>query len=229
MSPASVVFDETTSAKPMRLVLALLLAMPLFGAGYVVEQTIRWTNHIDGLLNGLFHMAFFGIASTIYLIPWALIVHFSYRKRASQARRTLWMLGPSILMSLLVLSGLFTDPPTPQNRFRNFAKTELPTEMSDLTAYFRGGGVSDYGDTYYFKTSSAEIERLIREMKLEEDEYFSKQESPHSFIKVLPGCPDYAEWVGAKKYEGWDDRNHWFYHLITDSAKSQAYIFVGCT
>ena len=220
---------EARDARPMPLVAALLLSLPLFGAGYAVDQTIRWTNHMDGLLNGLFHMAFCGIASAVYMIPWALIVHFSYRKRASQARRTLWMLGPSILMSLLAISSLFTNPPTPQNRFRNFAKIDLPTEMSDLATHFRGGGVSDYGDTYYFKTSSAEIDRLISKMKLEEDEYFSEQEAPHSFITVLPGCPDYAEWKGAKRYKGWDDREHWFYHLITDSAKTQAYIFVGCT
>ena len=219
---------EARDARPMPLVAALLLSLPLFGAGYAVDQTIRWTNHMDGLLNGLFHMAFFGIASAIYLIPWALIVHFSYRKRESQARRTLWMLGPSILMNLVVISGLFTNPPTPQNRFRNFTKTELPAGLSDLKANFAGGGVADFRDTYYFKTSTAEIERLINEMKLEEDEHFSKRKSTHPFIKVLPGCPDYAEWEGAKRYGGWDDREHWFYHLITDSAKSQAYIFVGC-
>lgn len=220
--------EEVDPAKPMRLVSAFLLSLPLFGAGYVAAQTIRWTNHVDGLLNGLFHMAFFCLAVPIYLIPWALIVHFCYRKRASQARRTLWMLGPSLLMSLLAIAGLFIDPPTPHQRFKRFTKTELPTNISDLRTNFRGGGVSDYGDTYYFKTSSAEIDRLIHEMKLEEDEYHSQQESPDSFIKVLPDSPDYRKWVGGKKFVAWDDRKRWFYHLITDSAKTQAYIFVGC-
>lgn len=221
--------DEVSkTSNPVPLVAALLLSLPLFGVGYMVEQTIRWTDHMDGLLSGLVHLAFFSVGSAIYLIPWAMIVHFSYRKRPSQAHRTLWMLGPSLLMCLVALISLLANPPTPRNRFRNFTKTELPTRLFDLKTNFSGGGMADYGDTYYFKTSSAEIERLIREMKLEGDESFAERGSP-SFIKVLPGCPDYRKWVGAKKYTAWDDRQHWFYHLITDSAKTQAYIFVGCT
>lgn len=212
----------------MPLVLAFLLSLPLFGTGYMIGQTIRWTNHIDGLLNGLFHMAILGVGSVIYLIPWALIVHFSFRRRASQRRRTLWMLGPSIVMSLLSLYSLFADPPTARQRFSKFAKTELPVTLSDLKTNFTGGGLADYGDTYYFKTSSAEIDRLIREMKLEEDKYYSQQKSPYSIIKVLPDSPDYRKWVGAKKFTAWDDRKRWFYHLITDATKTQAYVFVGC-
>lgn len=195
----------------------------------MIEQAIRWTNHLEGLFSGLIHLAYFSLGAAIYLIPWALIVHFSFRKRASQKRRTLWMLGPSILMCLLSISSLITNPPTAQNRFRAFTKAELPTNLNDLKTHFSGGGFADYGDTYYFKTSSTEIDRLIHEMKLEEDKYYSAEESSYSMMKALPNCPDYGKWVGAKKYTGWDDREHWFYHLIADSSKTQAYIFVGCT
>lgn len=213
----------------MRMVYALLLSLPLFSVGYMIEQTIRWTNHLEGFMSGLIHLALFSIGAAIYLIPWALIVHFSFRKRANQRRRTLWMLGPSILMSLLSIVSLITNPPNAEQRFLRFSKTELPANLSDLKTDFSGGGFADYGDTYYFKTSSAEIDRLIREMKLEEDEYYSQQEFPDSFIKVLPDSPDYRKWVGGKKFVAWDDRQHWFYHLITDATKTQAYIFVGCT
>jgi hypothetical protein len=224
-SEAAIDFDR---AKPMPLVLALLLSLPLFGVGYVIVQTIRWTNHLDGFMSGLIHLVFFSVGAAIYLIPWALIVHFSFRKRANQRRRTLWMLGPSVLMCLLSLSSLATNPPTAEQRFRRFAKTELPGGISDLRTNFSGGGLADYGDTYYFKTSSAEIDRLIREMELEEDKYYSQQKSPYSIIKVLPDSPDYRKWVGAKKFTAWDDRKRWFYHLITDATKTQVYVFVGC-
>lgn len=228
MNPETDDLEALDPTKPMRLVYALLLSLPLFGVGFVVEQTIRLTNHMDGLLNGLFHMAFFCLAAPIYLIPWALIVHFCYRKRASQARRTMWMLGLSVVMSLLPIAGLFIDPPTLQNRFKRFTKTELPTDISDLRTNFRGGGLSDYGDTYYFKTSSAQIDRFIREMKPEEDKYYSQQKSLYSIIKALPDSPDYRKWVGAKKFTAWDDRKCWFYHLITDATKTQAYVIVCC-
>lgn len=229
MNLESAALEKMEPAKPMRLVYALLLSLPLFGVGYVIEQAIRWSNHLEGLISGLVHLVYLCLAAPIYLIPWALIVHFSFRKRAKQKRRTLWMLGPSILMCLLSISSLVTNPPNAEQRFRKFAKTELPASLSDLKTHFSGGGMADYGDTYYFKTSSTEIDRLIREMKLEEDESYSQQESPYSIIKVLADSPDYREWVGAKKFVAWDDRKHWFYHLITDASKTQAYIFVGCT
>ncbi len=211
----------------MPLVVAFLLSLPLFGAGYAVEQTIRWTNHWDGLRNGLFHMAVFCVAAAIYLIPWALIVHFCYRKRTSQKRRTLWMLGPSILMCLLSLFSLLSSPPTPERRFERLAKAEFPRQVEDLKTRFTGGGLTDFGDTYYFKTTSTEIDRLIREMKLTEDESF--ENSSYSGWARLPGSPSYEDWKGAKQYKWSDSRDHWFSSLITDSGKTQAYIFIGCT
>ena len=219
----------TEDAKPLPLVAALLLSLPLFGAGYAVEETFRWTNHWDGLRNGLFHMAVFSIASAIYLIPWALIIHFCYRKRTSKKRRTLWMLGPSILMCLLSLYSLLASPQTPQHRFKKFAKCELPAKLSELNTSFTGGGFVDYGDTYYFKTSSAEIDRLIREMKMTEDKSFDNSESAYSIFEPLPGSPNFRNWKGAKRYEWSDSRDHWFSRLVTDAEKTQTYIFVGCT
>jgi hypothetical protein len=220
---------EPEEKKPMHFVLAFLLTLPLAGAGYVVDQAVRWTDHLQGLVNGLFHMLFLSMAWPIYMLPWCLAVYFSYRKRKSKKNRTLWIMGPAMLMSLFTLGMLVFQPPSAARRFESFTKTKLPENLTDLETHFSGGGIADYGDTYYFKTSSAEIDRLIREMKLEEDKYYSAEESSYSMIKALPNCPDYGKWVGAKKYTGWDDREHWFYHLIADSSKTQAYIFVGCT
>lgn len=205
---------------------AYLVSLPLFGVGYVIDQTVRWTDHLTGLYNGLFHMAFFGMAWGVYMIPWILIVYFCYRKRETQARRTLWIIGPSVLVSLITLSGLVTNPPTPEGRFKQFAGSELPTDLRDLKTHFKGGGIYDYGDSYYFKTSSAEIERLITEMKLEKSDYFNPRSSVRRWYVEMP---DIRKWDGPERYERWPDHSNWFYYLITDSAKTQAYIFVGCT
>jgi len=228
MDSETVALEEVDSAKPMRLVYALLLSFPLFGAGYVIEQTIRWTNHLDGLMSGLIHLIFFSIASPIYLIPWALIVHFSFRKRTNQKRRTLWMFGPSILMCLLSIVSLVTNPPTPSHRFKQLAKADLPAKMESLNYYFSGGGLADYHDTYYFKTSSAEIDRLIREMGLEEDEFYGDRSTSHTIISPLPGSPDFKKWPEHIQFRGGRDEGSWHYYLITDKLKTQVYINVGC-
>ena len=215
-------------AKPMRLVYALLLSLPLFGVGYMIEQAIRWTNHFDGLMVGLVHLAFFCLAAPIYLIPWALIVHFSFRKRTNQKRRTLWMLGPSILMCLLSISSLVTNPPTPWHRFKQLAKADLPAKMESLNFHFSGGGLADYHDTYYFKTSPTEVDRLIREMRLEEDEFYGDSSTSHTIIGPLPGSPDFKKWLEHKQFRGGRDEGSWHYYLITDKLKTQVYINVGC-
>jgi hypothetical protein len=228
MSLESELAEDVDPAKPMRLVYALLLSLPLFGAGFVIEQTIRWTNHLDGLMSGLIHLIFFSIGAAIYLIPWALIVHFSFRKRANQKRRTLWMLGPSILMCLLSISSLVTNPPTPRHRFKQLAKADLPAKMESLNYHFSGGGLADYHDTYYFKTSPTEVDRLIREMGLEEDEFYGDQSTSHTIISPLPGSPDFKKWPGHMQFRGGRDEGSWHYYLITDKLKTQVYINVGC-
>jgi hypothetical protein len=89
--------------------------------------------------------------------------------------------------------------------------------------------MADYGDTYYFITSPSEVERLVRDMGLEENEFYTAGSMEHTGFPPLPGCPDYNEWEGAKQFKGWDDKQHWFYYLITDSTRKHVYVMVGCT
>jgi hypothetical protein len=220
---------EPEQKKPMHFVLAFLLSLPLANAGYVVDQAVRWTDHLQGLMNGLFHMLFLSMAMPIYMLPWCLAVYFSYRKRKSKRYRTLWIMGPSTLMSLFTLGMLVFQPPSAARRFESFTKTKLPENLTDLETHFSGGGIADYGDTYYFKTSSAEIDRLIREMKLEEDKSYRDDGTSHTIIRPLPSSPDFRKWPGRKQYRGGRDNDHWFYSLITDKDNSQVYIDVGCT
>lgn len=217
------------TAKPMHFGLAVFLSLPIAGLGFVISQTVRWSDHLAGFVNGLFHLVFMSLVWPIYMIPWCLAVWFSYRKRESKRHRTLWILGPAMILSFVVVVGLVIDPPSPEKRFVAFTKTRLPSNHTDLEAHFSGGGMADYGDTYYFKTTPSEIDRLIREMEMEEDKLFGNDETSYSVIKPLPGSPNFKTWKGARQYQWMDEKLHWFSYMITDAAKTQAYIFVGCT
>ena len=138
------------------------------------------------------------------------------------------MFGPSILMCLLSISSLVTNLPTPKYRFKQLAKADLPANLESLNYRFSGGGLSDYSDTYYFKTSSAEIDRLIREMGLEEDEFYGDSSTSHTIISPLPGSPDFKKWLEHKQFRGGRDEGSWHYYLITNKLKTQVYINVGC-
>jgi len=216
-------------AKPMHFGGALALSLVIFNSGFVISQALHWTNHFLGLLNGLFQMIFFSFGWCMFFLPWSLGVLYCFGKKVDQRRRTQWILAPAWLVLILMMGVLAFDFPTVEKRFERFAKVDFPSKVQDLNTNFMGGGFMDYSDTYYFKASPSEIERIIREMDLEEDKYFSDPATSGTPVRPLPGSPNFKNWDGAQQYEGWDERKHWFYYLITDSAKTQAYIFVGCT
>lgn len=215
--------------QPMHFAAALLLSFVIFNAGYVISQTFRWSDHIAGLINGLIHSMFFVFGWAMIFIPWSIAVLVSYRKRQDKRRRTLWILAPAWVVFIIFIVGLVFDYPTPKKRFERMAEVDFPSQVEGLQTEFTGGGVADYGDTYYFKTTSAEIERIIREKGMSLDQSFAMDGISSTLIKPLTGCPDFKDWEDAKQYQWMDGNLHWFMYLITDASKTQAYVFVGCT
>jgi hypothetical protein len=220
--------EPTQDTKRLHFGLLLLISFALFNLGYIVDQTVRWSDHAQGFFNGVVHILFFGIAWCFYLLRWSLVVFALYRWRGWKHHRTQWVLAPAVLVLLVMIGGLLFQPPTPSRRFKNFAKTELPPNAQNLHYHFSGGGVADYGDTYYFETTPEEVGRIIGEMRLDEDESYGREGLTHSNVSRLPGCPDFSTWEGAKQYKGWDDKQHWFYYLITDGTRTKVYMMVGC-
>ena len=209
--------------------LLLLISFALFNLGYIVDQTFRWSDHVQGFVNGIIHILFFGIAWCFYLLPWSLIVFGLYRWRGWERFRAQWVLAPAVLVLLATIGGLIFQPPSPARRFKNFAKIELPLNTRNLHYHFTGGGIADYGDTYYFETTPEEVDRLIDEMGLQEDEFYGRPGVSYTPVSPLPNWPDFSTWDGARQYRGGDDRDHWFYYLITDVTRTKVYMLIGCT
>ncbi|RYD68087.1 MAG: hypothetical protein EOP83_01490 [Verrucomicrobiaceae bacterium] len=220
--------DAQQNPRRMHFGLLLLISFALFNLGYIVDQTVRWSNHVQGLVNGAIHIFVFGIAWCFYLLPWSLAIFALYRWRKWKRFRTQWVLGPAVLALITSIGGLLFQPATPSRRFKNLAKTELPSNAQNLRYHFEGGGIADYNDTYYFETTPDEIERIIADMGLSEDRLFGSEGLRHTPISPLPSGPDFWTWEGAKQYQGWDQNQHWFYYMITDASHTRAYVLVGC-
>lgn len=171
----------------------------------------------------------FGIAWGIFLLPWSLLVFVLYRWRKWKRFRTCWVLAPAVLVLIASVAGLIVRPSMPQSRFKNFAKTDLPTDARNLRYHFSGGGFADYVDTYYFETTPQEVGRLIRDLSLEPDEVFGFEGTYFTPVKPMPGWPDFSTWEGAKQFKGWDFKRQWYYYLITDSSKTHIYLQISCT
>ena len=222
--------EKTPPPKRLHYALLMLFSFLAFPVGYAIDQSFRWTDHWDGFLSGLIQGGILGIPwCLIYVLPWSLIIFGLYRWRRWQRFRTQWILAPSILIVAVMIGLLVVDPPNPTKRFARFTKTTLPLNAQGLHFHFTGGGFADYGDTYYFQTTPSEVERLIDDLGLAEDDVYGHEGISYTIIKQLEGCPDFSSWKGAKQFKGWDEEQHWFYYLITDSTRTQVYMMVGCT
>ena len=122
------------------------------------------------------------------------------------------------------------DTNTPQHRFEKFAHSALPKNAEGLRWHFSGAGISDYCDTYYFRTTPEEIDRLISEMGLEISRDTNPDGELYVPIQPLPGWPDYKDWEGLHVWRDSGDyeTRPWFFYMVTDAAKTQAYVVIGC-
>ncbi|MEM8954575.1 MAG: hypothetical protein AAGD22_10530, partial [Verrucomicrobiota bacterium] len=73
--------SDTAQHAPKRLSfgLLLLISFVLFNIGFIIDQTIRWSDPIYGFLNGVFHVFIFGFVWIVYVLPWSLLILGLYR------------------------------------------------------------------------------------------------------------------------------------------------------
>ncbi len=207
------------------LLLLLAVSFALFTGSYMVDQTFRWTNPVDGFLNGLFHVMFTGPAWLVMgLIP-GLLIQGLYRWRGWKRFRSVAIISPGLVYCVMGLSGLITSPPTAGGRLKKTSGVELPSTARDILTQFTGGGLMDYGDIYCFRCSPADTDKLIQALRLSlvSPESGGKQPSP-----VPSSWPDPSTLRGGLVYERFREEEKWIYTLITDSSREQVYLFVSC-
>jgi hypothetical protein len=217
--------NDQTKTKQLHFALALLISFMVFNFGFVVDQTFRWSDHLQGFMNGVFHIMVYGIAWVVYLVPWSLIIFGLYKWRKWNRFRTAWLLIPSIVISIMIIAGLIVSPPNPEKRFQTFTKVHLPGNIMNLRYHFSGGGLADYSDTYYFQTTPDEIDRLISEMNLSEGNRFKDD----AFIPIYPPTdwPSFRDWKNSKLYQAHTDKG-WSYYLLMNEERNEVYVSIGC-
>jgi len=175
----------------------LLISFILFNTGYIVDQTIRWSDHFHGFMNGVCHVIMNGIAWCIFILPWSLLIFGLFRWRKWNRFRAHVVLAPVAMVLVMMLSNLVVFPPTPSNRLKSLTKVDLPKDIKNLNYYFSGGGITDYHDEYYFETSPLEIQRLISEMDLHEGGgYSNAADLEGSYLNF----PDFISWKNSTVY-----------------------------
>jgi hypothetical protein len=172
------------------------------------------------------HVMFYGVLWCLIVMPWSLAVAGIYIWRKWQRFRASLVLAPAVLFLVTGVGSLILYPETPEKRFSGFSGTSLPAVCRNLKYDFVGGGVRDYEDAYYFETTPDEVERLIREMKLEHDKTFGME--GHFKENPRAGFPDFRKWPEVASYKRFKKKDGWFYRIVTDQTRTRVYIIIGC-
>lgn len=212
--------------KPASLALLVFGSFTLFHVGSIIEEIVRWTDHLAGLVNGLVMAIPMSLVWAISALPWCVAVHYIYRWRGWSRFRCTVALLPSILLLLASLAGLAMSPRGPHDRFQRFAKTPIPASARDIVYHLEGGGFADYEDVYYFSCSQADSEALIQALNVEL--LGGSEVDLYASFKLPPGAPDFHTWPDRRIYQRYDKERGWFYRIVTDSTATKVYVCLSC-
>lgn len=217
--------NGTLTRRQSFLLSPLAVSFVLFTGSFVLDQAFRWSDPLEGITNGVFHVFFTGIAWLVHgLIP-GLLVYGLYRWRRWQRFRNVLIALPGIAALVIVIADLVLNPPTPSGRLKRFTGADLPSSARDLRTNFTGGGIADFGDTYYFRCTQAETDALISALGLTP----IGDVEQHGFHKrQFPSWPDLSTWEGGTAYGGGRADGVWSYYLCTDATREQVYLFISC-
>ncbi|MDF3130084.1 hypothetical protein P0Y35_12825 [Kiritimatiellaeota bacterium B1221] len=233
---------KTEKRKPLHFGWMLLISFVLFNSAPIVDQTLRWSNHFNGFVNGVFHIFFYGWAWVLYFLPWSLVIYGVYRWRKWKRYRAVWTLVPTVLIWGVVFVGFVTDPPTAKGIFERKILNPMPASVKNLRAFRAGGGVADYTYLISFDVDPEEFEAVLKSRpferssrKLRDLTLFRKSygEDPQPAIyEFLVGekedWPSPYEWGEVEVYEFETENHHWWYTLITDKAHRRVFFEAGC-
>lgn len=214
-------------AKAPRLPFALLLVISyaLFNLGLLIDQTIRWTDHWRGFQNGVAHILAFTFSWCFACLPWSLIIYALNEWKGYFAPRAVWVLAFPGAIFLATLAFLVLDPPTARARFKYVSGVALPATAQDVHASFSGGFFADHTDIYYFRIIQEEMTRLLEDLQFKDGRHFkSTHFPPDSPLNPLPGCPDFRSWSDAQFYSGEIEGSPWFFNMIVNDTKTEAYV-----
>lgn len=207
---------------------AMLLCLALWHAPLQLSFMIEWTDWKLGTISGLMHGLFTGIPWVFVALPWIAVVLLIYRRRKWQRFRTLFILLPGLVMFVPWTASLPNMFPVADKRFLRTTQVSLPANRTDLHTFFVGGGIADYSDAYFFRTTPNEVQRLIDGMGMELTEKENHVWSHHPLERHSQrwNTPAITSWPDHHIYAR--SRDGWTYLLITDGERTQVYMLVHC-
>jgi len=217
-----------------------LLLILLSGLVFIPSMSLTEFKHYTDQARGWsavgFQAVLYAVLFGIFIVPiTALILFLIRRKQLSPRWRTLIVISPVLILSLLQFGGSVARPLKSQERFAKMMDCELPPQATVFKAWHSGGGLIDFLDMYHFKTTPEGIDQLLASRPYKPDasvvmtdpEFRIHHELPVIGVSPPEGWPKPRDWPGLEIYRY--EKKTWFYYILTDGEKSQAFVIAGCT
>lgn len=211
------------TARQPRFWLPLAGSFGLFTGAYVLDQAFRWTEPIDGMLNGVGHIFVTGLLWVPFGLLPALVLHGIFRWRGWERFYAFAIIAPAIAALAYIIVGLIVAPTTPARWLKAVTGADLPASARDIKAHFSGGGLADPYCIYFFRCSPAETSRLIEALNLKSDQ--CNDQSPFTNAPFA-SWPDPSTWKGSTRYCGGKNQGAWVYELLKDASGEQVYLLI---
>ncbi|MCB1130086.1 MAG: hypothetical protein KDN05_03090 [Verrucomicrobiae bacterium] len=129
--------------------------------GTVLEQALSWTAPLQGARNGALMGLFIAIPFVLVYALLGGIVGALSSFGPLRPHRWWLSLVPALLMVTTSLAQRISDRIRPERRFQRWTTVSLPDSVRDLRHKWTGGYFFDYMDTYRFRCSPSDTERLV--------------------------------------------------------------------
>jgi len=120
--------EEDCQKPPMEFGWVLKLSLLVFNLGFLLDHSLRWSNLLKGLLNGLVHCILFSFQWSISVLPWSLLIFVLFRWRGWCRWRTALILAPAVLLFASRIANRVTRPPNGTNSLRKHHCLTNPRE-----------------------------------------------------------------------------------------------------
>lgn len=197
---------------------AILLLAFVAPAIVCFEQTLNWTDHRRGFINGVVHGILLFPFCCAFAGVWFFLILGIVEKFRPGWRNWFSAMLPAIYLLVTVKWSV----PSPMERFQAITAISLPSEIADLHSTHKGGGFADHRHTYSFTTAPEETERMIEKLNLKgpepldiEDFYF---QPPNGF----------GGWETPVVYKG-EKEIGWYFDLVTDKSRRKVFLILHST
>lgn len=209
----------------------LLWAWLIFWAGYLLAETMSWTQWESGFRYGL-RMSPLVLAVFAALMPPIMMLTATIWKWRKWPDRfhTLCVMYPPLVFAVMAATVALSHRIEPMARFAKAYGRELPDRPSEFRAYFSRSGFWGPQDAFAFHTTPAATHALLAAHPFTEtarDKWKVSEDGARILAEASgPEWPDPYVWPGLTIHTARETRPVRSYVVMTDATQSKVLIII---